>query len=469
MILTNMPRNNWVAWTRFMKNEAALKGFSENSRVFDGQGEFVIPPLTDQEALAMIGGEAVTAAVLSKFRMDHRMVDLKRMQAVKDKNPQMIALMILHTSTNVMATLRGVTGWEEAVNHQNLLDVFNFYDGWFGTTSLATAEDRLTRQLSTQTALINMKQEPTETIGIFKGRFDDHVRMAVLTGVAPMSPAAMAVMFLMALDPIRHGDMQARLQNDRRLPATIDEAYKTASTWISSRSKAGSGDIFIGALSDTVRKPTSEPKPTHPRGGRGKARGRSEPPTKEAAEALEAKRAAIVCDNCGKPGHMRHKCPAEANPAAIEKRMAARQKPRRDHGKAPKRDKPASVQVNVEESDDEDFFIGTISMVNDDEGDEEVDDDQPGVYRMTAPGAGAADEDDEDVDVDDDDIHLHPPRLANNGPRRRVFSPCGAHAEVNAPDGSEDDASTEAPDTTLADENVDNHLPGLVDDDDVDT
>ena len=108
-------------------------------------------------------------------------------------------------------------------------------------------------------------------------------------------------------------------------------------------------------------------------------------------------------------------------------------------------------------------------MVNDNEDDEEVDDDPPGVYRTTAPGAGATDEDEEDVDVDDDDNH--PPRLANNGLRRRVFSPWGAHAEVNAPDESEDDASIEALDTELVDEDVDdhdNHLPGLVDEDDVD-
>ena len=157
------------------------------------------------------------------------MIDIKRIAAVKDKNAAFIALMIASTSEDSMNKLRGLTAWDPAVNSSNLPAVYSCYLSLHGPEAMANRTDRLHMRITTNERITNAKQTASETIAAFKTRYTDLRQESVLMGNPAVEPAAEAASFIMSLDYVRHGDMIRTLQNDNRMPQTIDRAYEIAS------------------------------------------------------------------------------------------------------------------------------------------------------------------------------------------------------------------------------------------------
>ena len=157
--------SNFLSWKRNIRLLAAAEDMHDNCVVFDGHGEYNIQPRTEDELEALLGYPA-TQAVISKFAADMRLIDIKEVLAVRKKNAAFIALMIKHTSVDSLTTLKGKTGWEDAVKRSNLQAVYALYDGLHDTTAMETREDRMTKAvcgvqfITERSGLTNWMQEP---------------------------------------------------------------------------------------------------------------------------------------------------------------------------------------------------------------------------------------------------------------------------------------------------------------------
>ena len=142
VLLTLIPSNNLIAWQRYIRLRAASEGMSENATVFETGEQYTIAARTS-DAIEVEMGVAMNAAELRKVTMDLRLIDIKRITTVREKNAAFIALMMMCTSEDSMAKLRGLTTWETAVNISDLPAVYECYMNLHGPDAMAARSDRL--------------------------------------------------------------------------------------------------------------------------------------------------------------------------------------------------------------------------------------------------------------------------------------------------------------------------------------
>lgn len=330
---------NLAAWIRWVVGQGSKQDMSRNFMIFRDRVAFNIPPRTETEIQEMLG-MAVTPTVLSKFAVDQRLRDLIEMTEVKKKNSAAITLMTESMSSDTLTRLQGLTGWYQAVEDQSIQRVYDMIMSLHGATAMSERSDSAVEKASANRQVVNARQRPNEAVGEYKQRFDELRETSIIMGNEPLDEETSATIFFLGLDHTRHGDMILGLQNDDRLPDTLAKAYFLASTWKSRVPTKNGGDVFIGALSDTVRSRPAVPTKTATRNAK--------PPRPTPTSAGPPR----SCYNCGRQGHVSRGCPEPRDEAAFAKNREA------DHRKKTPAAILATTSSDVDEGPDEAMFIG---------------------------------------------------------------------------------------------------------------